>query len=322
MIKRAVKEFIFDKNENAPSCHASTVLPLSDGRVLAAWFGGAKEGDTSVEIWLSERNTDGVWSVPRRLSEGDNTANWNPVLYQRKDGVIILYYKYGVDTKEWITKYTESKDMGKTWSAPKVLVENDTSGGRGPVKNKCLELSDGKLLAPASTEQHRKWIPFIDISCDGGYTWNKCELMARPKYKGAYVDLIQPTLWEDDKGVHCFLRSDKGAIYRSDSDDMGLTWCKPYRTRLPNNNSGIDLCKDGNGNLWLIYNPVDVNWGVRHPLSLAYSRDNGKHFREVLIPEPGNGEFSYPAIVYSDNSLHITYTYKRKKIVYWKIDLE
>ena len=28
MIKSAVKEYIFDINENAPSCHASTLLPL------------------------------------------------------------------------------------------------------------------------------------------------------------------------------------------------------------------------------------------------------------------------------------------------------
>lgn len=322
MIKSAKKEYIFDINEKAPSCHASTVLPLKDGRVLAAWFGGAREGDDSVEIWLSERSTDGNWSKPISLSEGDNVPHWNPVLYQRDDGNIILYYKYGHEIPFWVTKYIVSEDGGKTWSSPKELVPGDTTGGRGPVKNKCLTLSDGKLLAPASTEQNKKWIPFIDVSKDGGFTWERCDNMERPKYKGAYVGLIQPTLWEDQNGVHCFMRSNKGAIYRSDSDDMGLSWCKPYRTRLPNNNSGIDLTKDGNGNLWLIYNPVEVNWGVRHPLSLAVSKDNGKHFTEILVPEPGNGEFSYPAIVFHNNSLHITYTYKRKKIVYWKIDLE
>lgn len=322
MFSSAVKEFIFDKNENAPSCHASTVLPLDDGRILAAWFGGAHEGDDSVEIWLSERSTDGKWSAPVSLTEGDDVPHWNPVLYERKDGVIILYYKYGHKIADWITKFIESRDKGKTWSEPRVLVEGDTTGGRGPVKNKCLELSDGKLLAPASTEQNKRWIPFIDVSYDGGYTWNRCDSMERPKYKGAFVGLIQPTLWEDEDGVHCFMRSDKGAIYRSDSSDMGLTWKKPYRTRLPNNNSGIDLTKDGNGNIWLIYNPVPENWGVRYPLSLAVSTDNGKHFTEIMKPEPGHGEFSYPAIVYKDGALYITYTYKRRKIVFWKITLE
>ena len=323
MIKSAKKEFIFKKNDKAPSCHASTILPLDDGAVLAAWFGGAREGDKTVEIWISIRDTDGNWSIPISVSENDKIAHWNPVLHQKTNGDIILYYKHGEKISHWITKYITSQDNGKTWSKPEILVPGDNSGGRGPVKNKCLRLHNGTLLAPASTEQNKKWIPFVDISDDDGISWHYKKYMERPKYKGAYVGLIQPTLWEDSSNnVHCFLRSDKGAIYRSDSLDNGESWCKPYRTKLPNNNSGIDCATDSKGNLWLIYNPVDVNWGVRHPLSLAYSRDNGKHFTEVLLPEPGNGEFSYPAIVCKDDILHISYTYKRKQIVYWKIELE
>ncbi len=323
MIKNAVKEFIFEKNAKAPSCHASTVLPLDNGIVLAAWFGGAREGDTSVEIWLSKRDINNNWSKPIRISEGDKIPHWNPVLYKQANGSIILYYKYGEKISDWITKYIVSDDNGETWSKPEILVPDDTSGGRGPVKNKCLKLKNGTLLAPASTEKDNKWIPFIDVSTDDGITWEARPYMERPKYKGAYVGLIQPTLWESVNGkVHCLMRSNKGAIYRSDSDDNGYTWTKPYRTKLPNNNSGIDCVKDASDRLWLIYNPVNINWGVRHPLSLAYSKDNGRHFKEVLIPEPGNGEFSYPAITAVENTLYITYTYKRKQIVFWKIELE
>ncbi len=322
MIKSAKKEFIFVKNEKAPSCHASTVLPLNDGTVLAAWFGGAHEGDNDVEIWISKRDTEGNWSTPVSVSAGDNIAHWNPVLYMQENGRIVLYYKHGETIPDWITRYITSDDNGTTWSAPLTLVPGDTSGGRGPVKNKCIKLKNGTVLGPASTEQNKKWIPFIDMSLDDGITWQFNGLMERPKYKGAYVGLIQPTLWESDEGVHCLMRSNKGAIYRSDSYDNGLSWSKPARTRLPNNNSGIDCVKDDSGRLWLIYNPVDVNWGVRHPLSLAYSKDNGKHFTEVLVPEPGNGEFSYPAITCRDNTLYMTYTYKRKQIVFWKIELE
>lgn len=322
MILSAKKEYIFSKNDRAPSCHASTVLPLDDGSVLAAWFGGKREGDKSVEIWISKRDISGNWSVPVSVSAGDSIPHWNPVLYQQNNGRIILYYKYGEIIPEWITKYITSDDGGSTWSKPEILVPGDTSGGRGPVKNKCLKLKNGTLLAPASTEKNKKWIPFIDVSYDDGLTWQFNGLMERPKYKGAYVGLIQPTLWESAKGVHCFMRSNKGAIYRSDSFDNGITWSKPSRTRLPNNNSGIDCVKDDSERLWLIYNPVDVNWGVRHPLSLAVSTDNGKHFTEVIIPEPGNGEFSYPAITCKNNTLYITYTYKRKQIVFLKIELE
>lgn len=339
MIKSAVKEFIFPADEITRSCHASTVLPLDNGEVIVAWFGGKHEKDPDVEIFVSVRSKEGVWSRPVVVSENDNTAHWNPVLHKRENGEIILYYKYGAEIPTWITKYIISRDNGRTWSKPEELVKGDV-GGRGPVKDKCLRLSDGTLLAPASTEGG-KWRCFIDRSADDGITWERTDYFAQPKYKGVNVGLIQPTLWESAPGtVHCFMRSNAGAIYRSDSGDSGKSWSKPRRTRLPNNNSGIDCVKDYNGRLWLLYNPVDVNWGVRYPLLLSCSENNGRSFEPILSCEPGfgcapasiipgkkpskqaRGEFSYPAIVCSGSSLFISYTYNRKQIVFWKIELE
>ncbi len=323
MICFAQKEYVFPLGSVTPSCHASTVLPLADGSVLAAWFGGRYEKHSSVEIYTSIRAGNRQWSAPTCVSENDAVPHWNPVLHLRRDGTILLYYKYGYEVEDWITKYVTSADGGLTWSAPRELVPGDRSGGRGPVKNKCLQTKSGLLIAPASTEQNDLWLPFMDLSYDDGITWQKTPLMERAKYKGANVHLIQPTLWEDSAGgIHCFMRSDKGAVYRSDSADGGYTWKKPGRTRIPNNNSGLDCCTDHKNRLWLVYNPVKENWGVRYPLTLACLNEDGKDLRDMLVLEPGPGEFSYPAIVYSDNALHITYTHKRKQIVYWKINLE
>ena len=323
MITCAKKEYIFPTDRVTKSCHASTVLPLDDGSVLAAWFGGKHEKDDSVEIYLSKRDAAGTWSEPQCVTEQDDIPHWNPVLHQRRDGTVMLFYKHGKEINDWITKYIVSTDGGLHWSSPAELVPGDRSGGRGPVKNKCLYTSAGLLLAPASTEQNKLWLPFMDISGDDGKTWTNTPLMERPKYRGANVHLIQPALWEDANGeIHCFLRSDKGVLYRSDSSDGGHTWKKPYRTKIPNNNSGIDCCTDRQGRVWLVYNPVGINWGVRHPLILACSSDNGRHFTQILALETAFGEYSYPAVVHTDNTLHLTYTHKRKQIVYWEITLE
>ena len=323
MIESAGKEYIFAPGSVTKSCHASTVLPLNDGRVLAAWFGGKHEKDNSVEIYFAGRGADSVWSPPVCVSGKDGTAHWNPVLYERADGGVMLFYKRGAEISQWKTYYVESPDGGRTWSAPRELVPGDESGGRGPVKNKCVKTAEGMLIAPASSEKDGLWLPFFDLSEDDGKTWTRTPFLERPKYKGANVRMIQPAVWQDGAGaLHCFIRSNKGALYRSDSGDGGRTWRKPYRTRLPNNNSGVDCCTDARGRLWLAYNPVAENWGVRHPLTLACSADNGRHFTQVLALETGNGEFSYPAIVYRSGALHLTYTYKRKQIVYWKIALE
>ena len=76
---------------------------------------------------------------------------WNPVLFRKEDGKIILFYKVGKLISEWVTWYMESEDEGHTFSEPQELVPGDI-GGRGPVKNKPIRLSDGTVLAPGSLE--------------------------------------------------------------------------------------------------------------------------------------------------------------------------
>lgn len=95
-----------------------------------------------------------------------------------------------------------------------------------------------------------------------------------------------------------------------------------YRTKLPNNNSGIDLVGVENGKLYLVCNPVKKNWGSRSPLDLLVSEDGGKTFTRLLrLEDREGGEFSYPAITERDGILHITYTYDREHIAYRQIKL-
>lgn len=84
-----LKEFIFE-NKPTESCHASTVLPLDDGRVVAAWFAGTKESADDVDILTSVRS-EGGWSEPVRVSADRNIPHWNPVLFRRTDGKIMLF---------------------------------------------------------------------------------------------------------------------------------------------------------------------------------------------------------------------------------------
>ena len=62
-VKSCIKEFIYPPKTVTNSCHASTVLPLPDGSVVAAWFGGSAEGNDDVKIWVSIRKDD-KWSAP------------------------------------------------------------------------------------------------------------------------------------------------------------------------------------------------------------------------------------------------------------------
>lgn len=320
IIVSAEKEWIFTE-KITDSCHASTVLPLDNGTVVAAWFAGSSESDDDVKILTSVRGTDGKWGEPIRVSADPNVAHWNPVLFQNDGGTITLYFKVGKDTEYWKTYYSVSTD-GKNWAAPRELVPGDNSGGRGPVKNKPIRLKNGTILAPGSTELGGKYRCFVDISTDNGKTWNRTPEIDSTFLGFFKTPMIQPTLWESKDGsVHMFTRTKVGKIYRSDSYDGGKTWCSAYPTNLPNNNSGIDLDTDDSGRIFLVYNPVGIP-GIRTPLTLAVSTDDGKTFTKIKTFERGLAEYSYPAVVVKGDTIHITYTYERDYIAYWQIKVK
>ncbi|WP_229203197.1 sialidase family protein [Dyadobacter jejuensis] len=310
--------FVFGDERPFPECHASTVVRLPDGNFITAWFGGTKEKDPDVGIWMS-KGQPGNWSAPVEIAKIREDAHWNPVLQVTDGGQVILYYKVGKEIARWETWVQTSDDGGDSWSEAYELVPGD-KGGRGPVKDKLIVLTDGTWLAGASDEQDG-WKVFVDRSEDQGKTWTrspffKIDTMAI-KGKGA----IQPTLWESAPGkVHMLVRTTGGKIGRSDSDDNGKTWSEIVATSLPNPNSGIDLDRLEDGSLVLAYNPDDSDWGSRSPLSLAMSEDNGTTWPVRFDLDKGDkeDEFSYPAVIAWGDSVAVTYTWNRQKIAFWK----
>lgn len=321
----SLREEIFPIDEVTENCHASTVLPLEDGTVVAAWFGGTKEGNDDVKIYVSVRENS-EWAKPYPVCvDGKELPHWNPVLYLRKDGSICLYFKYGKPITKWRTYSCVSRDGGRSFTKPEELVPGEKEGARGPVKNKQIHLSNGTVLAPTSTEsKYFPWKCFTDISEDDGRTYKRSKFVPGVKKNGKAVKLIQPTLWEDKNGVHMLIRSNAGKIYKSDSTDFGMTWCKAYETPYPNPNSGIDLIKLEDETIVLCMNPVGADWGNRAPLVLMRSFDGGNTFEEFFKLEDikGDYEFSYPAITAVGKTLHITYTHERKTIIYWQVEIE
>jgi predicted neuraminidase len=334
MFKSVAKELIVGGQKPFASCHASHLALLPGGDILAVWFAGSREGADDVAIW-GARKHNGAWSAPFCLADEEGLPHWNPVLFTKENGEIWLFYKVGSLIKEWYTKLKISRDNGLTWTEPVELVPGDR-GGRGPVRNKVIVLTDGTWLAPASTEDGI-WQAFVDISEDQGKSWIKSgdiriQGLDYGSIQGVQSDIpvsdqsfngrgvIQPTLWESEPGkVHMLLRSTEGRIYRSDSADGGRSWCNAYPTSLPNNNSGIDVAKLENGTLVLVYNPVGMNWGPRTPLVLSASQDNGHTWGNEFVLEDEEGEFSYPAVISDGKDLFVTYTWKRENIAFRQI---
>ena len=74
-------EFIYDKAP-FPKCHAVTIAETPKG-LVTAFFGGTKERNPDVEIWVS-RKENGKWTTPVSVANGiaNDTLRyptWNPV---------------------------------------------------------------------------------------------------------------------------------------------------------------------------------------------------------------------------------------------------
>ena len=290
-----------------PSCHASTLVETPQG-IAAAWFGGTHEKHPDVAIWLSYYQ-NGTWSKPVEVANGIQGNGkryplWNPVLFQMPGKELILFYKDGPAPDEWWGMLKRSFDGGKTWSAAEQLPKDIY----GPIKNKPELLADGTLICPSSSEDH-DWRLHMEFTKDAGKTWTRTDALN----DGVTTSAIQPSILKLPGGkLQLVCRSENDFVLQSISSDQGKSWSALAPTTLLNPNSGIDAVTLKDGRHIIIYNNTKKG---RSPLNVAISSD-GQNWQDIAIleNEPG-GEFSYPAVIQAaDGKVHITYTWKRKKI--------
>lgn len=311
-----------------PECHASTIVEVEDG-LIAAWFGGTEERHNDVGIWVS-MNLDGAWSKPVEIADGYQNDElrypcWNPVLFQAKNGHLMLFYKVGPNPRDWWGMLTTSENGGRTWSNPVKLGEDEKVGHLlGPVKNKPVQLKDGTIICPSSSEVNRGredfWRVHFEFTKDDGKTWE----VVGPINDGIEFDAIQPSiLTYPDGKMQVLCRSMQNVVTQSWSDDGGKTWSQMTGTDLPNPSAGTDAVTLNDGRQLLIYNHTIRRSDFprsRNMLNLAISSD-GKTWKPVMTLERQEGEYSYPAIIQGkDGLVHITYTYRRRAIKYVVVD--
>jgi len=309
-----------------PECHASTIVETPTG-ILAAWFGGKHEKNKDVGIWISHL-VDGKWEKAVEVVNGvqDSFTRypcWNPVLFQAKEGPLMLFYKVGPSPREWWGELMTSEDGGRTWSPSRRLGSSRLGYLMGPVKNKPIQLEDGSILCPSSTEIIDKgqllWRVHFEITRDLGESW---ELIG-PINDGVEFDAIQPSiLTYEDGRMQVLCRTMQDVISESWSEDGGLSWSQMAATSLPNPSAGTDALTLDDGRQLLVYN--HSGRGKKAPgrriLNVALSSD-GINWNPVLTLENQKGEYSYPAVIQtSDGLVHITYTYLRESVKHVVID--
>ncbi len=306
-------EFLADPPAT-PVSHASTIVETPSG-LLAAWFGGRAERAPDVGIWLT-RNSGGAWSVPEEVANGVVANNdgkrypcWNPVLFRRSNGDVLLFYKVGPSPENWWGMVRLSTDDGKTWTKVRRLPD----GFVGPVRNPPLELADGTLLCGSSTE-NKGWRVHMEWTKDPFGLWNR-----GPELNAAYsVAAIQPTILRHEHGLQILCRTKQGRIYESWATNGYYRWSPMTRTVLPNPNSAIDAIMLKDGRALLVYNHSRDDRGI---LNVAVSANSEEWMALCELEHEPGSEMSYPAVIQTQDGLvHVTYTWKRQRIRHVVID--
>jgi predicted neuraminidase len=317
-----------------PSSHAANLLELKNGDVLCVWFSGTWEGSSGVGIVMARR-PHGLrnWGAPTLIDRQAGASYQNPVLFQEPDGTLDLYHStQGADAGEANAHvlHLTSKDNGVTWTRPALLFEKPGAFTRHPV----VVLKDGSWMLPlsyitsagigAGSETNYS---ATEISIDHGATWKEC-IMAGSEGK------IQPSIISLAPGrLLAFFRSRASDFIFSSTSSDGCVWSPAIATVLPNNNASIQAFRLRDGHVVMAFNnssKSSANGGLRKPLSVALSLDEGKTWpyvrdieegrpgyglAEQSPKEPGREEYSYPSIMQTDDGeILVAFTYRRQTI--------
>jgi predicted neuraminidase len=290
-------------------------------RLLAAWFGGSREGAADVSLYQSGWTPEGGWVSAREMLSraeaerqlGRNIRKLGNPLLVSGPGRLQLFFvsvSYGGWAGSAINR-SQSNDGGASWSTAQRIITSPFFNLSTLVRNPGSWYDDGSLGLPLYHEfisKHGEW-----LRLDGnGRVLSKSRLaMPRPTLQPAVVPL-------SGKHAVAALR-DAGPgpneIQWSETHDGGQTWAQQSARSIPNPNSAVAMIGLRDGTLLLACNPIPGN---RNQLSLLRSMDQGLTWNLVRVIEDSSDdrdEFSYPALLQDRlGEIHLLYTWKRQGI--------
>jgi sialidase-1 len=281
-----------------------SVIPLNDGRLM--WMWGTGIGKRPYRPVYANYSSDGgrSWGDPVEMVHVDGkplTGVFTANLFRLPSGSIGLVMCHDLHK----IAFFKSDDEGQTWSPPVLLSNHDKVYNAG---DKCLTLSDGRLIVPAysmirpepgntnpkEVRRHGRTFgqaeacslsySYVFYSDDEGQTWSRGEsevFVPLQKGLGGNYSMGEPAVVElNDGRLLMFGRTNLGRIYRSYSDDRGDKWSIPTPTDLTLIPSPCSLKRiPGTGDLLVIWNQTSpweaINGFYRHRLTCAISRDEG-----------------------------------------------
>lgn len=284
----------FVSTGNTRIVHAPSVVELKDGRLMAFWFAGSREGAKDVEIHSAVFESDSqTWeSEQTAITRADTYKDihryvkklGNPVVTRDPNGKLWLFF-VSVSFGGWSCSsinVTTSSDQGLHWSPIRKLVTSPFLNISSLVKTAPFYYQDGTMGLPIYHEMATKFGELLRLN-QAGRVISKTRL-------NTHWQTLQPLFFVQTTTKAVALMRYGGSsrprlAIGVETDNAGFGWSEPFQSVLPNPDSamaGIVLTE--NRRLVVINN----NQQLRDDLTLLVTENNGQSWQEVYRFEDEN----------------------------------
>lgn len=287
----------FASSEVDDFVHSPAVTYLSDGRLIAVWFAGSREGAKDVVIRSSIYDPDTEeWTPQGTLVSRQSTASavhryirklGNPVIATAPDGHLWLFY-VSVSVGGWAgsaINAMHSEDNGETWSEPRRLITSPFLNISTLVRTAPVFYRDGSIGLPVYHEFLGKFAELLYLNEDGRVI---------DKFRITSGDFsLQPSIVPlgEKRAVALLRYAGDGPrhVMASETTDGGRSWSEPYRLAPRNPNSSLAAlpAADRENNVLVVQNNLHAD---RFQLGLYETDSSLQSWKRLLVldqsPDP------------------------------------
>ncbi len=283
-------EFLY-READFPQCHSASIVETKKGDLVATYFGGTKERNPDVCIWVSCKPKGAKdWTKPVMVADGVELQPLKP------DSAAII---------SLVTTEQKPAFGGKFMPLPEWTGnrgEAAISGGlEGAYREACwnpvlFETPTGELQLYFKIGFNiQSWQGWRITSKDGGKTWSKRERLPEDIY-GPIKN--KPILNNDRLIAPTSDERDGWKVYFELSDDMGKTW---RRTAFVEADAGVKAIQPTiiqlpDGRLEALCRTRSRHIGV------TFSSDNGETWSKLQLIDTPNNNSGIDAVTLQDGS--------------------
>ncbi len=290
-------EFLY-KTADFPQCHSASIVETKKGDLIATYFGGTKERNPDVCIWVSRKPKGAKeWTKPVMVADGVELKPLQP------------------DTAAAISQVSTSQ---KPAFGGRFMPLPQWTGNRGEAaigdgyREACwnpvlFETPSGELQLYFKIGFNiQSWQGWRVISKDGGKTWSKRERLRfgglagmKLPPQGIYGPIKNKPILNDGRLIAPTSDEHDGwKIYFELSDDMGQTW---RRTAFVGADAGVKAIQPSiirlqDGRLEALCRTRSRHIGV------TFSSDNGKTWSKLQLIDTPNNNSGIDAVTLNDGT--------------------